>query len=390
MRNITGQAVSGEDFFERPKEIKRLWRALASGSNILITAPRRVGKTSILFHLRDNPRQHFSFIYIITESVNTENEFYKRLYTEIAKSDFIGRWGKIVQSTSGMARKAFDKIKSVRIGGTGIDLNKSSELNYYLELVELLESLQSDERLVVLVDEFPQTVENIIKEQGEAKAVRFLQTNRELRHNSNIKNVQFVYTGSIGLENVVARLEALNEINDLDPVKIEPLSKTQAGRFIHALLANLDFKIGETQIAYLLEKIQWLIPYHIQLFIKEIDDLVVDGLSSVISNQTVDRAIDRMLETRAYFEYWQSRIRKSFISAQHTFAENLLNNLSRTERIASNDILDLAAKHGVQNFYKEIVRSLIHDGYINNNEDPAIYLFNSPLLRIWWYKNVAN
>ncbi len=390
MRNITGQAVSGDDFFHRPREIKRLWKALESGSNILITAPRRVGKTSILFHFRDNPQQDFSFVYIITESIDSENEFYKRLYVEIAKSDFIGRWEKAVQSATGAVRKVLDKIKGFRVGGTGIDLNKSEEPAYFTELVELLESLRIDERLIILLDEFPQTVENIIRKKGNDQAIRCLQTNRELRHNPNIKNIQFVYTGSIGLENVVGRLGAINEINDLNPVKVEPLTREQAEQMVHALLENLEIKIDTAQMAYLLDKIEWLIPYHIQLFIKEIDDMAIDDASLIVSNQTVDQAIDRMIETRAYFEYWQSRIRKSFSGDQFTFAENLLSMLSQRERMASHELFDIASKHGVQRSHKEIIRSLVHDGYINNNDDPGVYRFNSPLLRIWWKKNVAN
>ena len=40
--------------------------------------------------------------------------------------------------------------------------------------------------------------------------------------------------------------------------------------------------------------------------------------------------------------------------------------------------------------YKDIVVSLVYDGYINNNENIKIYRFNSPILRMWWRKYVAN
>ena len=42
--------------------------------------------------------------------------------------------------------------------------------------------------LVIMVDEFPQTLENIINNQSKQAALKFLQSNRELRQNSKISD----------------------------------------------------------------------------------------------------------------------------------------------------------------------------------------------------------
>ena len=39
---------------------------------------------------------------------------------------------------------------------------------------------------------------------------------------------------------------------------------------------------------------------------------------------------------------------------------------------------------------QDVIKALIYDGYINNNDDAKIYRFNSPILKMWWYKNVTN
>ena len=52
MRNITGQAVVGDDLYGRDYELDRLWERLEQGEHILMLAPRRVGKTSLIV-LRD-------------------------------------------------------------------------------------------------------------------------------------------------------------------------------------------------------------------------------------------------------------------------------------------------------------------------------------------------
>ena len=51
MRNITGSPVERTDFFDRPRDLARLQRELSNGANLLLTAPRRVGKTSLVLRL---------------------------------------------------------------------------------------------------------------------------------------------------------------------------------------------------------------------------------------------------------------------------------------------------------------------------------------------------
>ena len=48
IKNKYGPWVSGEDFFDRDNEIKRLTALIDEGNNILVVAPRRVGKTSLI------------------------------------------------------------------------------------------------------------------------------------------------------------------------------------------------------------------------------------------------------------------------------------------------------------------------------------------------------
>ena len=70
MRNIVGQTPRGEDFFPRDNIIRRICRRLDSGANVYLAASRRGGKTAIMRHLEDRPREGYEFKYIITEAVD--------------------------------------------------------------------------------------------------------------------------------------------------------------------------------------------------------------------------------------------------------------------------------------------------------------------------------
>jgi len=94
MRNIIGQAVSGADFFDRPQVIKRIRRAIRNGNQVYLSAPRRVGKTSIMHHLSDNPEPGEHYVYAITQSVDSLDGFYKELAKQVIGSDAFGRLGR--------------------------------------------------------------------------------------------------------------------------------------------------------------------------------------------------------------------------------------------------------------------------------------------------------
>ena len=57
MRNIIGPPVVGDDLYGRDYELARLWEHLENGEHILMLAPRRVGKTSLMLELKSSKRR---------------------------------------------------------------------------------------------------------------------------------------------------------------------------------------------------------------------------------------------------------------------------------------------------------------------------------------------
>ena len=98
MRNIIGQSVSASDFFERPQVINKLQRALRSGSWVYLSAPRRVGKTSLMYYLQDHPANDQQFVYVITESIDSVDGFYKELAKQVLDSPAFRKMSKMTDS----------------------------------------------------------------------------------------------------------------------------------------------------------------------------------------------------------------------------------------------------------------------------------------------------
>lgn len=386
MKIQTGNPVRGEDFFKRDDLVEKAWELITSGSHILIAAPRRVGKTSLMYYLQDNPRDNYHLVYDITESVNSENEFYRKVLNKLLKTDFITG----SQKVKTFIEKHLPTVS--KIGPDGVEFGVRDEHNYFEILSNVLKSVSSDSgKLVIMIDEFPETLENIINDEGEPAGRHFLQSNRELRQDSDIcQNVQFIYTGSIGLENVVGRLNAVNTINDLTRLKVPPLRPDESKQLIAILSKTVEFHLADDQVSHVLNKIDWLIPFHIQLVMLELRNIWRDENPKQMTTGVIDKAFELMLERRNCFEHWHTRLRSSFNTRDYNFTKELLNIVSENGQISSNEMYDLAVKHSQMDRYKDLVGSLVYDGYINNNDDPKLYRFNSPIVQMWWRKNVAN
>jgi len=386
MAITVGQAVRNKEFWDRVDELDDIWEAIESGSHVLISAPRRVGKTSIMYKILDNPRTGYIPIYIDTESADSENEFWEKLFNALLEENFIDK-------LETKAKTLWSKLKNIRIkkiSVTGVEFADGEMLDYKESFKKLIKDLDSDKKLIIMIDEFAQTIENIIKYEDTKNALSLLKAHRELRQDIKTSNkIKFIYAGSIGLESVVANMSATKYINDLNSVKISPLSIDEAKKFTKELSSNNHVNIESNEISYLLEKVEWLIPFYIQLIVQEVKKL--QRKNPIITNEIIDEAIEKALEHRNHFESWQGKLKVAFENKNYLFAKEILNTISQESTMKFLEIINIASKHSLdEDEAKEIIHSLLYDGYINNNDDVKIYRFNSPILKMWWYKNVAN
>lgn len=386
LNTTIGNPARGDEYFARPALTGKLWQKVRTGSGILVAAPRRVGKSSILFHFYDNPPENFRLIYLDTESVNNENEFFKRLFNHVVNNlTKVKKYSKII---SNVTKSLTARIES--IGAKGISFG-DSRLNYYDEFISLVKSLNmGEDRLVIMLDEYAETVQNIRRDEGEGNAVRFLQSTRSLRMMPEMaEKIQFILAGSIGLENIVENLAAPGTINDLYSFRIPPFSRAEAKALIAKIIEDSGYVFEERKMDYMLDKIEWLIPFYIQLIVDEIDKLDFPGEPKKITEKEIDEAFLKAIEHRNYFDNWHTRLRRNYSGAEYNFAKKLLNYISDEDTIKTDELVDLATACGLEEGFVNILNALKYDGYINNNENSKVYRFNSPLLKIWWNKNVA-
>ena len=384
MKQSIGNTARKERFYPRPDLRRQILEAIDNGENVLISAPRRVGKTSILCDLVDNPDENVFAVLIETEEIEDSEKFFQEMLEKMLDADLLEGFGKFGKDTKDFFTKWGNKIGGVKIVGWGVDFNKNETRPYYAQLTEFLKELKlGGKKILMMVDEFPTTVEHIHRKHGPAEAQRFLNENRKLRQTHELQHkIKFVYTGSVGLYTAVKKLKAVDRINDLREIKVNALNKKDAETLIALLLTEKTGAAPAPEVVeYILHKIEWWIPFYFQLIVKEIADLLM-AEGSVLNEALIDAAFLKVVENgNIYFEPFKSRLHKSFDEVELPFVLKLLLTL-KASPADFEKVTDLAVEFKVNVQLADILEILKHDGYII--EDKGQFKFYSPILKHWW------
>ena len=160
-----GTIVRGGNFYDRKEESARLINTLSGGNNMVLLAPRRFGKTSLVFNVIERlERRGFLCVYFDFMPVFSPESFV-RLYTKAlsAKMPNLKRFAQIFASTIKSIRPVltFGKDGKAEIS---IDFaNAEVDETVIAKLIDLPEQIAGkSRRVIVFFDEF-QEVEKLQK-----------------------------------------------------------------------------------------------------------------------------------------------------------------------------------------------------------------------------------
>lgn len=389
-----GNIAYGKHYFPRLDDERKIWRKISKGDNLLLLAPRRVGKSSLLHHLKDNPVDGYALIYNYAQTSTSEVEFYQNLLKDITESDFVKRSVKL----STKFKSWLSKLKlnfSFEAKGAKVEAGiKETKVGHTVEneIIRkiLLDGLSETETiLIIAIDEFPDALINIHKLHGETAAIQFLSGIRKLCQNVELnKKVRFIFTGSIGLDTVVKKFQLSNLINDLVHTTIAPLSDIEARKFIDFYFGQGSSRVIEDSLKnIIIEQVGWNMPYYLALVCEEILDNYDDN--QLIAAPDVLKCIDQLFEHEAKtnFSHWRERL-KRLEDEEKKYAEALLTLVCDNDGpLPYSEIINLSQKReykgNVDTNY--VLDCLKHEGYLFHMKANNTYWFTSPFLKRWWY-----
>lgn len=299
MRNIIGQPVFGDDLFGREFELSELWRRLEQGEHVLMLAPRRVGKTSLMLELRNAPRAGWDVVYVNVEAAEGPADCLAAIVAELAKIE--KHPGRILLFRAASAARNFSRrVGRVGFHGFRAELGASMRRGWRDtadRFIGLLEALTGDgRRLLVVIDELPYAVLRTLRgDGGRDETELFLSWLRSWRQSPSLRGrAAMLLGGSIGLEGVLRRERLSGVINDLNPFPVSSWTRETAGDFLEALGRHCEFPLSGASIRGILDALRDPVPGHIQLFFQELRKSCAADAARVAAG-TIDRCFERRL-----------------------------------------------------------------------------------------------
>ncbi len=152
-----GRLAQGEAFFDREDVIGRAWSLLET-SNLLLLAPRRVGKSSLLNRMKElAPSKNYNALHLSVPDAEDELDFMRRLIRTFRDAEWApGGWGAAFKAQLPEDLEIVVKTSLVELKARKFDWRRPAE-----ELEKLLK--RGDGRTVLLIDELPLLVGSIVQ-----------------------------------------------------------------------------------------------------------------------------------------------------------------------------------------------------------------------------------
>ncbi len=390
LKNKPGTLVRGSDFFGRELEQRELWDLLERAS-VGMLAARRVGKSSLLCRMLDQPAPGWRCIYLSLEALESESAFVGELLAEICALAPKSTWRTRLRVK---LRDLMESLEAVRTGPLQVQLREEVGGHWRDDAQAALEILGNlEHRTVILLDEFPTFVQCLLDSNGgKARAKSFLQWFRARRLDPAQQDgrVRFLLTGSVGLDGVLRAAGMAAQVNDVQTYPLRPFSSEEAEAFVDALARGEQLVLNEASRSRFLELMDWPIPYYIQvLFLQVAREARRPGRE--LNVELVEQAFETLLSHRhrIEFDHWVSRLRETSASqAENDLKLKLLEAAARDRNgISSRTALQLRRLHAPELNENAVLGTLEFDGYIS--KVGTRYAFTSSLFRKWWLKWVA-
>ncbi|MCY3761940.1 MAG: AAA family ATPase [Gemmatimonadetes bacterium] len=382
--------------------LAELWQTLRTG-HVVLTAPRRTGKTSVMDYLRDHPENGFSVVSISVQDLTHPADFFQVLLDGFhdAHPDFVrGRLAAGWELVSGVV----GKVDEIGVGGFKLGLRESApdwrtNWRQYGDTF-LAHARKTDTRILFIIDEFPDMLLSLSRE-DEGLPREFLAWFRTQRQNPAPArdSVRWLIGGSVNLGGTLDALGLVHLINDLEDVSLPPLTDGDIEAFVKEMLGGRGVPFDDDVTQRLIARLGSPIPFFMQMTTQNLYRLWKREQRR-ITGADVDAVFDAMVvgsAARTRLQHFHSRINQYYADPKRSIAHALLGQISvsesglrratllhETERLLEGLGVTLPV-HERRQMFNQLLLDLENDFYIVEVEEP-FYDFASGVLKSWWRK----
>jgi hypothetical protein len=363
-----GKPVTGRDLIGRDEEITTILHLLKSGQSVVVIAPRRFGKTSLMFEvLRKIKQEKWFTCYVDLFSVPTLLALAERITESVLSNSRLSNlFRKFKDDVVELARQL--QIKQ-EFEGTefilGFAQKQMDEWRMLEQSIEFIESYAcgKNKRMIATFDEFG----DVKKLDGE-KITKLFRSKIQVQ-----KNTAYFFTGSY--ESVMNQIFVKENAPFYRFARIIHLGYIDQDSFLKYMRTILNKENIPYQKQHLTKilKITRGHPYYTQLMLQEM--MIMYQLSKENQLPTIKKLTDRILliEKNYLEKYWETI---SSIKEERMIITKLAEN--KTSIYGSINRKDINVARGIKN--------LIGKGVVFKKD--TRYILADPIFELWIQKNV--
>ncbi|MBW1779459.1 MAG: hypothetical protein JRL30_01855 [Deltaproteobacteria bacterium] len=336
---VMGAITKGKDFFNQEEIISRIWELVHNGQDLLLAAPRRFGKSSLLDQLSDHTPEGVATCSVDLEKGASASDFIRLILRGLMDREEC--W----ECLPPAVRDQLDANTCERTKVAAVRReSREIEQNWRGVGAELFQKMNATKgRFLLMLDEFSWLLEDMIARKGtETQEVTdFLEWFSGICQKH--KNLSVIITGSEHLE---AFLEANKLSSDLiahlERVPLAPLRETTAKIFSFLVLFKQGIMVSPADLKAIIGLMGRPIPYFLQVFLDLLQkechrtgQLSTDDFEKIYSEELLGR------DAKRYFEYIDHQVERYAGYGLHTDGiKKILNRLGQETQV---EIRELSA-----------------------------------------------
>ena len=391
--------VEGDRFYDREAELAALNERVRDGTHTLLTAQRRMGKTSLVRELQRvlAVRAEVQPIFVDLEATNNAEDAVAEIAAQSRHAH--DAWVRIKSGFVNALREIGDRVDTLSVSEVQVKLRAGIDTgNWRQKGDEVFSALAGhDKRVVLAIDELPILVNRVLKgsdyritperRRAADELLSWLRKNGQLHK----ERVTLILSGSIGLGPILRQAELSALANIYSPYDLKPWDRATASGCLAELSKTYELHLPDEVRDDMCHRLRWMVPHHVQQFF----DCLHDHLrrhrrteASLDDVEVVYRA--EMLGSRgqASLDHYEGRLKLVLGTDLYEVALDLLTEAAIHDRGLGNDAvaryrdyfreLDEVDRHAIET----VLNVLEHDGYLERSDNG--YAFLSGLLQDWW------
>ncbi len=401
----TGAPVDPVDLRFRSAFLGELWETLHA-KHVVLTAPRRTGKTSVMDHMRDHPENGFSVVSVNTQDLTHPADLFQVLldalhdrHPNFVRDQLAAGWG--------LVNGVLGRIGEIGVAGFKLALRQGApdwHENWRHHGDQFLaQTRKTRVPILFIVDEFPDMLLNLSR-QNEPLLREFLGWFRTQRLNPAPArdSIRWLVGGSVNLASTLDAFGLVDLINDLEDMPLPPLSDGDIGTFVNDMLGKRGVPFEEDVSERLIVRLGRPIPLFMQMLTQDLYRLWKREHREILASD-VDAVFDALIvssSARTRLQHFHSRIQQYYKVPERSIAPALLGQISmsgsglrretllqETERLLA-DLGVERPSHERRQLFNRLLLDLENDFYIVEIEN-SMYDFASGVLKLWWRKYYA-